>query len=926
MSHHPAPSAQGIHQRQPPPASTQNVGHLNAHNGTAAAHNPNAQVNNGFYAFGTPQMNAMTGNQTFYSNNVNPTLYLSPDANIQRTINHQDQRMLVSVSNGGHHNYANQNYQMHYPHHYSVQQPMSQPFQQSFILPDGNYQYNYTTQQNGGFMTLPSMQQMQNVQPVAAPTLQPEPQKKKILKIVDPKTEKEVVLDTKPSNEDQSAASQKEQPVKEEKPEEDAKQRFAKAIATRAIDTNSKPPPEPKTSPSPTAVQSVSPAAPTPPQNSTPPTDEQEKPPTSASAPPPSISSNQETVIATNGPKAASLEPSLISDTVTEEPEATVPETHTPSSTPVIPSDTPTPEQTNQAPEEDFSELEDSATQLWNEEYENIQNRKYSFVVLDMFHTIYKRFKKSQPHPDIMKDLQRLCLDISCDPPPQQHSRAKYPATHNNFNPNWQMNNNQTIVGPNRNKTPYHARNSDSKIRRTKNNLPSRPSFNRTECRPPPPPEMLRPAENAWKPKRRADKEMDETEKKYEASRKEIRSILNKITPTNYEQLAQDFYALNVEDDPRLQVISIDLIFDKAIEEPKFCPLYTNICKGQVDRGGRGENTFFRALIQKCQQTFENTSMYGDAIKELQEKIEAETDAKKKADLEERLELLKGKEKRGLLGNIKFISYLYTAALLSDMVVSSCMYMLKMAYNENKDDIYVQYGIELLELVANIYFHPEAKKKREDNKRSDRVDNVEIFLHWVSGIKDEVSTKVKVMIMNFEDFVKAGYKQRNLDKGPKTIAEIHEDAKKEDAEKTKERNAYDAQQKAKERQQQPQQRYGGRASLEIKKNRNEKLASAANASSSVGNSAPKPTVSMKKLLTNDGLNSKLGANSGRSSFFTKTEGSTTVVNSSTLGQNLTVAAQPTNDHSGESDGGSWSVVGQKKEPTNISRKASRERH
>lgn len=27
----------------------------------------------------------------------------------------------------------------------------------------------------------------------------------------------------------------------------------------------------------------------------------------------------------------------------------------------------------------------------------------------------------------------------------------------------------------------------------------------------------------------------------------------------------------------------IDLIFDKAVEEPHFCPLYSDLCKKQVD-------------------------------------------------------------------------------------------------------------------------------------------------------------------------------------------------------------------------------------------------------------------------------------------------------------------------------------------------------
>ena len=45
------------------------------------------------------------------------------------------------------------------------------------------------------------------------------------------------------------------------------------------------------------------------------------------------------------------------------------------------------------------------------------------------------------------------------------------------------------------------------------------------------------------------------------------------------------------------------------------------------------------------------------------------------------------------------------------------------------------------------------------------------------------------MIMNFEDFLRKGYQHRNVEIGPKTITEIHADAKREDEERTKERHA-----------------------------------------------------------------------------------------------------------------------------------------
>ena len=72
-----------------------------------------------------------------------------------------------------------------------------------------------------------------------------------------------------------------------------------------------------------------------------------------------------------------------------------------------------------------------------------------------------------------------------------------------------------------------------------------------------------------------------------------------------------------------------------------------------VDRGKRSAGSFFYSLVRKIQATFEGDSVFDKSIKELTAQYEEETDEKKKADLSERLEMLKGKEKRYILGNIK---------------------------------------------------------------------------------------------------------------------------------------------------------------------------------------------------------------------------------------------------------------------------------
>lgn len=99
----------------------------------------------------------------------------------------------------------------------------------------------------------------------------------------------------------------------------------------------------------------------------------------------------------------------------------------------------------------------------------------------------------------------------------------------------------------------------------------------------------------------------------------------------------------------------IDLIFDKAVEEPHFCALYSDLCKRQVECEPKtaidDRITFRKSIIQKCQATFEGSNSYDSQILTL-EKEEATVNAKKD-ELKEKIEFLKSKEKRRLNGIIR---------------------------------------------------------------------------------------------------------------------------------------------------------------------------------------------------------------------------------------------------------------------------------
>ena len=58
---------------------------------------------------------------------------------------------------------------------------------------------------------------------------------------------------------------------------------------------------------------------------------------------------------------------------------------------------------------------------------------------------------------------------------------------------------------------------------------------------------------------------------------KKVRSILNKLTPEKFNQLMEQVMDLTIDTEERLNGV-IDLVFEKAIDEPSFSVAYGNMC------------------------------------------------------------------------------------------------------------------------------------------------------------------------------------------------------------------------------------------------------------------------------------------------------------------------------------------------------------
>ncbi|GMT20484.1 hypothetical protein PFISCL1PPCAC_11781, partial [Pristionchus fissidentatus] len=141
---------------------------------------------------------------------------------------------------------------------------------------------------------------------------------------------------------------------------------------------------------------------------------------------------------------------------------------------------------------------------------------------------------------------------------------------------------------------------------------------------------QLRKADNPWKADRVEVEDGTEDAAK-KVLLKRVRSILNRITPTTKDMMILEFIALKVHESPFVEEV-VAIIFEKAIAEPMYCPLYASLCSAQVhDELDSNVSQFRSMLLQRAQQDFNEGCGY---FAEKRVEIDAEEDEMKKNELE----------------------------------------------------------------------------------------------------------------------------------------------------------------------------------------------------------------------------------------------------------------------------------------------------
>ena len=142
----------------------------------------------------------------------------------------------------------------------------------------------------------------------------------------------------------------------------------------------------------------------------------------------------------------------------------------------------------------------------------------------------------------------------------------------------------------------------------------------------------------------------------------QVRSILNKLSDSNFDSLAKELINLDISKQHHLSKL-VELIFNKAILERKFSVMYAKLAKElepyYIKENETGKNIFFRELlINRCQLMFNNFV----------------TDAKSDENIPKEL----------ALGCMTFIGELYNCEILTNRVINNCFALLMMKTDNNK--------------------------------------------------------------------------------------------------------------------------------------------------------------------------------------------------------------------------------------------------